>query len=118
MLLLLIILGFWGVLVFWVGVCLGARLIGVEISMVVGIFVGEIWGVRWGWLGEWKMAQRVGIGGVGCGRAWVISLPKFFLGNSFHFWKLPPLFCINSRDNVYYHVFLTGNSFHFFIEKW
>lgn len=38
--LLLIILGFWGVLVFWVWVCLGARLIGVEISMVVGIFVG------------------------------------------------------------------------------
>ena len=27
---------------FWVGVCLGARLIGVEISMVVGIFVGVI----------------------------------------------------------------------------
>ena len=29
---------------FWVGVCLGARLIGVGISMVVGIFVGVIWG--------------------------------------------------------------------------
>ena len=51
------------------------------------------------------------------GRAWVISLPKFFLGKYFHFWKLPPLFCINSRDNVYYHVFLLENSFHFFIWK-
>ena len=44
LLLLLIILGFWGVLVFWVGVCLGLGLIGVGISMVVGIFVGEILG--------------------------------------------------------------------------
>ena len=43
LLLLLIILGLWGVLGFWVGVCLVVRLIGVEISMVVGIFVGE-WG--------------------------------------------------------------------------
>ena len=43
LLLLLIILGFWGVLGFWVGVCLVVRLIGVEISRVVGIFVGE-WG--------------------------------------------------------------------------
>ena len=40
------------------------------------------------------------------GRAWVSSLPKFFLGKYFHFWKLPPLFCINSRDNVYYPIFL------------
>ena len=53
-----------------------------------------------------KVAQRVDFGGVGCGRAWVISLPKFFLGKYFHFWKLPPLFCINSRDNVYYPIFL------------
>lgn len=30
---------------FWVGVCLGFGLICVEISMVVGIFVGEILGV-------------------------------------------------------------------------
>ena len=44
LLLLLIILGFWGVLVFWVGVCLGLGLICVEISMVVGIFVGVILG--------------------------------------------------------------------------
>lgn len=51
------------------------------------------------------------------GRAWVSSLPKFFLGNSFHFWKLPPLFCIKSRDNVYYPIFLLKNGFHFFIWK-
>lgn len=52
-------------------------------------------------MGLVKMAQRVGIGG----RAWVISLPKFFLGKYFQFWKLPPLFCINNRDNVYYPIF-------------
>ena len=52
------------------------------------------------------MAQRVDFGGVGCGRAWVISLPKFFLGKYFHFWKPPPYFCINNRDNVYYPIFL------------
>ena len=40
------------------------------------------------------------------GRAWVSSLPKFFLGKYFHFWKLPPLFCINNMDNVYYPIFL------------
>lgn len=34
------------------------------------------------------------------------SLPKFFLGKYFQFWKPPPLFCIKSRDNVYYPVFL------------
>lgn len=53
-----------------------------------------------------KVAQGVDFGGVGCGRAWVISLPKFFLGNSFQFWKPPPLFCIKNRDNVYYPIFL------------
>lgn len=52
LLLLLIILGFWGVLGFWVGVCLGARLICIGISMVVGIFVGEILGSGMDWLGE------------------------------------------------------------------
>ena len=41
------------------------------------------------------------------GRAWVSSLPIFFLGNSFQFWKLPPPFCINSSDNVYYPIFLS-----------
>ena len=56
--------------------------------------------------GGLKVAQRVDFGGVGCGRAWVSSLPKFFLGKYFHFWKLPPYFCINSRDNVYYPIFL------------
>ena len=64
-----------------------------------------------------EVAQRVGIVGVLGGRAWVISLPKIFLGKYFQFWKLPPYFCINSRDNVYYHVFLLENSFHFFIWK-
>ena len=65
-----------------------------------------------------EVAQRVDFGGVGCGRAWVSSLPNFFLGKYFQFWKLPPLFCINNKDNVYYPIFLTGNGFHFFIEKW
>ena len=95
---------------FWVGVCLGLGLICVEISMVVGIFVGVILGSG-GYIievggGGLKVAQRVDFGGVGCGRAWVISLPKFFLGKYFHFWKLPPYFCIKSRDNVYYPIFL------------
>lgn len=50
---------------FWVGVCLGARLIGVEISMVVGIFVGVIWG-EWDYIIEvggsgLKVAQSLGI---------------------------------------------------------
>ena len=49
------------------------------------------------------MAQRVDFGG----RAWVISPPTFFLVKYFQFWKLPPLFCINSRDNVYYPIFLS-----------
>ena len=78
---------------------------------------------EWGYIIEvsgsgLKVAQRVDFGGVGCGRAWVISLLKFFIGNSFQFWKLPPGLCINSRYNVYYHVFLAGNDFHFFIWKW
>ena len=37
---------------FGVGVCLGARLIGVGISMVVGVFVGEILGVGCVLMGE------------------------------------------------------------------
>ena len=52
------------------------------------------------------MVEKVGIVVVLGGRAWVSSLPNFFLGKYFHFWKLPPLFCINSRDNVYYPIFL------------
>ena len=89
---------------------MGLGLICVGISMVVGIFVGRFWGsggyiIEVGGSGL-KVAQRVDFGGVGCGRAWVISLPKFFLGKYFQFWKPPPLFCINSRDNVYYPIFL------------
>ena len=78
-------------------------MICVGTSMVVGIFVGVILGAGLDWLGELKMAQRVGIGG----RAWVSSLPNFFLGKHSHFWKLPPYFCINNRDNVYYPIFLS-----------
>ena len=68
--------------------------------MVVGIFVGEIFGIGYvlvGWLE----------GLVLLGRAWVSSLPIFFLGNSFQFWKLPPYLCINNMDNVYYPIFLS-----------
>ena len=90
-------------------------LLYVEFSMVVGIFVGVILGVGDSLVGELGVAQRVDFGGVGCGRAWVSSLPKFFLGKYFQFWKLPPLFCINSSDNVYYPIFLLENNFHFFI---
>ena len=70
--------------------------------MVVGIFVGVILGS--GVVGlEWvEVVQRVGIGG----RAWVSSLPNFFLGKHSQFWKLPPYLCINNRDNVYYPIFL------------
>ena len=89
---------------------MGLGLINVGISMVVGIFVGVILGVmdyiiEVGGSGL-KLAQRVDFGGVGCGRAWVSSLPKFFLGKYFHFWKLTPYFCINSMSNVYYPIFL------------
>ena len=69
-----------------------------------GGYIIEVGGVGWKWL---KTFSRVDFDGVGCGRAWVSSLPKFFVGNSFQFWKLPPYFCINSRDNVYYPIFLT-----------
>lgn len=64
-------------------------------------------------MGRGKGVKALGL----LGRAWVSSLPKFFLGKYFHFWKLPPLFCINSRDNVYYPIFLLKNGFHFFIWK-
>ena len=74
---------------------------------------GFLWGLDWGvggvvgWLElglvRWEWVEALGL----LGRAWVISLPKFFLGKYFHFWKLPPLFCIKNRDNVYYPVFLT-----------
>ena len=67
---------------------------------------GFLWGSGVGWLGlglgRGRWVKALGL----LGRAWVSSLPKFFLGNSFQFWKPPPLFCINSRDNVYYPIFL------------
>ena len=44
---------------FWVWVCLGARLICVEISMVVGVFVGRFLGVGDLLVGELEVAQRV-----------------------------------------------------------
>ena len=95
---------------------LGLGLFGVRIDKRwnfngCGDFCGEIFGV-----GDYiievggsglEVAQRVDFGGVGCGRAWVISLPKIFLGKYFQFWKLPPGFCIKSRDNVYYPIYLT-----------
>ena len=68
--------------------------------MVVGIFVGEILGVGVGLVGWLE-------GLILLGRAWVSSLPIFFLGNSFQFWKLPPYLCINNKDNVYYPIFLS-----------
>ena len=86
---------------------MGLGLIGVGISMVVGIFVGVILGMGVDWLGELEVAQRVDFGGVGCGGAWVSSLPKFFLGKHSQFWKPPPYLCINSMSNVYYPIFLT-----------
>ena len=46
-----------------------------------------------GWL---EVVEKVGIVVVLGGRAWVLSLPNFFLGKYFHFWKLPLLFCIKS----------------------
>ena len=86
---------------------MGVGLICIGISMVVGIFVGGDSGGGYVLVGELEVAQRVDFGGVGCGRAWVSSLPIFFLGNSFQFWKPPPLFCINNMDNVYYPIFLS-----------
>ena len=71
MLLLLIILGFWGVLGFWIGVCLGLGLIGVGISMVVRAFVGFRLGsgyVLVGLVGKWlKGLVLVGLVVVGRG---------------------------------------------------
>ena len=78
---------------------------------------GFLWGSRVSWLGL-GLGRGKGVKALGLlGRAWVSSLPKFFLGKYFHFWKLPPLFCIKSSDNVYYPIFLLKNGFHFFIWK-
>ena len=86
---------------------MGLGLICVGISMVVGIFVGEILGVGLDWLGEVVGGSKWLKWLVLLGRAWVSSLPKFFLGNSFQFWKPPPYLCINNMDNVYYPIFLS-----------
>ena len=94
---------------------MGLGLINVGISMVVGILLGDFFGGGDVLLGELEVVEKVGIVVVLGGRAWVSSLPKFFLGKYFHFWKLPPHFCINSSDNVYYPIFLLENSFQFFI---
>ena len=68
------------------------------------------------WLWEFLWGGILGVGYVLVGwleglvllgRAWVSSLPIFFLGNSFQFWKLPPYLCINNMDNVYYPIFLS-----------
>ena len=81
---------------FWVWVCLGLGLINVGISMVVGIFVGVRVGSGLVLVGELEVVEKVGIVVVFGGRAWVSSLPKFFLGKYFQFWKPPPYFCIKS----------------------
>ena len=95
---------------------LGLGLSGVRIDMCwnfngCGDFCGgdsgewdKGFGVR---IGSIKVAQKVDFVGVLSGRAWVSSLPNFFLGNSFQFWKLPPYLCINSMDSVYYPIFLS-----------
>ena len=70
-----------------------------------GVLGWGLFGVR---IGSIKVAQKVDFVVVLSGRAWVSSLPNFFLGNSFQFWKPPPYFCINNRDNVYYPIFLAG----------
>ena len=77
---------------------LGLGLFGVRIDKRwnfngCGGFCGEIfWGVGVCFWGGWKWWKRLGL----LGRAWVSSLPKFFLGKYFQFWKPPPYFCINS----------------------
>ena len=67
-----------------------------------------LWGFLWGSGVGLGLGRGSGVKALGLlGRAWVSSLPKFFLGKYFHFWKLPPGFCINNMDNVYYPIFLT-----------
>ena len=95
---------------------LGLGLFGVRVDMCwnfngCGDFCGGDFG---GWdkgfgvrIGSIKVAQKVDFVVVLSGRAWVSSLPKFFLVNSFQFWKLPPYLCINNMDNVYYPIFLS-----------
>ena len=61
-----------------------------------GDFVGRFFGGGGAFLGWLEVVEKVGVVVVFGGRAWVSSLPKFFLGKYFQFWKPPPLFCINS----------------------
>ena len=86
-----------------------------EFQWLWGFLWGDFLGVRLVLVGWLEVVEKVGIVVVLGGRAWVLSLPKFFLGKYFQFWKLPPLFCINSMSNVYYPIFLLENGFHFFI---
>ena len=84
---------------------LGLGLFGVRIDMCwsfngCGDFCGGDFG---GWSGLVGWLEGL----ILLGRAWVSSLPIFFLGNSFHFWKPPPYLCINNMDNVYYPIFLS-----------
>ena len=86
-----------------------------EFQWLWGFLWGDFWGVGDVFLGWLGVVEKVGIVVVLGGRAWVSSLPKFFLGKYFQFWKPPPYFCINNKDNVYYPIFLLENGFHFFI---
>ena len=67
-----------------------------EFQWLWGFLWGDFLGVGGVFLGWLEVVEKVGIVVVFGGRAWVISLPKFFLGKYFQFWKLPPGFCIKS----------------------
>ena len=67
-----------------------------EFQWLWGFLWGDFLGVRYALVGWLEVVEKVGIVGVLGGRAWVSSLPNFFLGKYFHFWKLPPYFCIKS----------------------
>ena len=86
-----------------------------EFQWLWGFLLGRFLGVKYVLVGELGVGEKVGIVVVLGGRAWVSSLPKFFLGKYFQFWKPPPYFCIKSRDNVYYPIFLLENDYQFFI---
>ena len=55
---------------FWIWVCLGLGLICVGISMVVGIFMGEILGVGYVLVGELEVVQNLLKGLVLWGFGW------------------------------------------------
>ena len=70
---------------FWVGVCLGLGLIGVEISMVVGNFVGVILGLGWvSWGGRKWVKGLVLVEGRGS-----VAYPNFFLEIPSNFGNYP-----------------------------